>query len=193
MEEIKMKNESMQEIIFSSLNFTKMLRVFVTGSNKKIVKKLLQMFPKIRNYETFHEQFCHWFRRNIKTAKSHQLASYGQAAKVIDIAMKYLVYFRNFPNTQIISKLQPKLHCGIDNLILHHHLKKRYSVACRKVFSLKDIDQATYERLQAYLNEEAVAKGLLPVDYDERLWKQLKEEQKAYLEARKLLKKSKNK
>jgi hypothetical protein len=168
-----MKNESKQKIIFEALNFTTMLRVFVAGSNKKIAKKLLQMLAKIRNYESFHEQFCYWFHRNIKTAKSNQAASYGQAAKVIDIAMKYFVNYHHFTDTLMISKLKPRLHCGIDNLVLHH-LRKRYPDACKNVSSLKDIDKATYARLQAYLNEEAAAKGLMPIDYDEQLWKRLK-------------------
>ena len=90
-----------KNIIEMSLGFTGMMRLFTKGSKAKIRAKLDQNFSQLfgiqtcEDYQALHRSFCEWFIRTVRTAEKKfengkiqpsQPSSYGQAAKVLDIA-----------------------------------------------------------------------------------------------------------
>jgi len=154
-----------ETLVNSAVNYTTMLRVFKPRSKERICRKLQEVLCKVKTtpYEKLHREFCHWFAANIKRAKKYPPASYGEAAKTFDVAMKFLVGFCRLPNERAAQRLMPKLHCGIDRLTLRH-LKSKCS-------SLVELDDRGYKELQTLLNQEA--SGELPVVYDEVLRQRL--------------------
>ena len=98
-----------------ALEFTAMIRIFIEGSKGHIVTKLEEFFhglDKIRNpddYEARHRSFCEWFTQNVPAAEKklknarvqpREPSSYGQAAKVLDIAIKVYVYYCGTTNSR---------------------------------------------------------------------------------------------
>ncbi len=154
-----------------------MLRVFKQGALKEITSKLGDIVNQLGevDYEQLHEDFCSWFQRTIKTNRGKE-TSYGQAAKTIDVAMKVIVGYCYLPRLEIAVRLAPRLHATIDTLILND-LKKdhRDNSEIRAINTLADITQDKYKKLQELLNKEAKKKGQIPIDYDDCLWRRLKE------------------
>jgi hypothetical protein len=86
-----------KNIVEMAFDFTAMVRVFAKDSKEKIKAKLEEHFLCLKtirtqeDYEDFHRKFCKWFTGQIRTAgKKSEAASYGHAAKVLDIAIKGL-------------------------------------------------------------------------------------------------------
>jgi hypothetical protein len=99
-----------QNVLDMALTFTGMMRVFSTGSKQRIARKLGEITARLyavksaEDYERLHKDFCEWFCREIRTAiktkrntgqviKPTQPASFGQAAKVLDIALKVYIFY----------------------------------------------------------------------------------------------------
>jgi hypothetical protein len=89
------------------LGFSAMTQVFAKTSEDLILKRLeglLQTLPSVSGrygYERLHAEFCDWFARTIRTApreykngvvKQGRACSYGQTAKVLDVASKVYVH-----------------------------------------------------------------------------------------------------
>src|SRR5271157_2522286 len=93
--QIKIKN-----VIDMAIGFSAMTRVFEKGSKQKIAGKLeyslglLSGVDSKGDFEKIHSEFCEWFVKNICTSKkdlenkNSKAASYGQAAKLFNIAAK---------------------------------------------------------------------------------------------------------
>lgn len=173
-----------KNIIEMAVGFTAMLRIFAEGSNDRIAAKLEQFFlrlAEIRNrddYEVRHRSFCEWFTRDIRTAeKTFRNASvqpsgpssYGQAAKVLDIAIKVYVYYCAQPTSEVAERMIPFLHGAIDTPILKH-LKKSSKVSAT---TIKGLDEEAYRALQTVLLAESHASEMHPVQYDDILWRRL--------------------
>lgn len=96
-------------IIEMALDFTGMTRMFEGESSPKILEQLDDVFggfDHVRDqasYDLMHSRFCGWFTQNIRVTekklvkKSKKIipahgSSYGQAAKVLDIAAKVYVH-----------------------------------------------------------------------------------------------------
>ena len=67
-----------------------------------------------------HRDFCQWFVKTIKLAKTEEPSSYGHAAKVLDLALKVYVYYCKMPSPEKAESLMPRLNGGIDTPILRH-------------------------------------------------------------------------
>lgn len=178
-----------KNIIDMALTFTAMFRVFEEGSKPKIAEQLensLSQLPVISNKEQFeklHADFCNWFMCNIKTREKGEVASgpasYGQAAKVFDVAAKVYVYYCHLPDTKTAKILWPLLYGAIDTPIMKH-LKSKYprtKTDLKAIKSLKSIEKREYHILQDSIpdriQEEKEFKGQWPVQYEDVMWRRL--------------------
>ena len=187
----KAKKVKIQNIIDMAVSFSAMGRVFEKGSTEKIKARLNNCIDEFLNmstkqeYQTKHKQFCEWLTTNMKTAerkkhgriiKRSQYASWGQAAKVIDIVLKVCIYYCNLPSAEVSSKIIPWLNGAIDTRILDD-LKKRYnSSIISQASAIQDIDKARYEELQQIINtdiKKSFNGEISPVQYDDIKWREL--------------------
>jgi hypothetical protein len=65
-----------------------------------------------------HRNFCRWFVKTIRLAKSEEAPSYGHAAKVLDLALKVYVYYCKMPGPARAESLTPWLNGAIDTHFL---------------------------------------------------------------------------
>ena len=73
--------------------------------------------------------------KNGKVLKS-EAASYGHAAKVLDIAIKVYVYYCAQPNAEVAERLVPFLHGAVDTALMKHLNYPRTAI--------KDINEKAY-------------------------------------------------
>ena len=192
-EEMKEKAEKVkiQNIIDMAVSFSAMGRVFEKKSTEKIKAKLENCIGDFLNlsakeeYHEKHKEFCEWFTGNIKTAerkkdgriiKRSQYASWGQAAKVIDIALKVCIYYCNLPSAEVSSKIIPWLNGAIDSRILDDFKKRYNSSIISQASTIEDINKATYEKLQQMINtdiKKSFNREIFPVQYDDIKWREL--------------------
>jgi len=184
----KAEKAKIQNIIEMAVSFTAMGRVFEKRSAERIKAKLNNCIEEFFNlstreeYHRKHKEFCEWFTTNIKTAerkkdgriiKRSQYASWGQAAKVIDIVLKVCIYYCNLPSVGVSSKIIPWLNGAIDTPILHD-FKKRYNPPMiSQTSSIGDIDKVKYEELQKMIRKESCDGEIFPVQYDDIKWREL--------------------
>jgi hypothetical protein len=165
-----------QNIIEMAVQSAAMLRVFHGGELEKIVLKLGETISQLgkEGYEKLHKEFCDWFLKEIKPNVGEK-PSYGQAAKVIDVAMKIIVGYCYLPRLEVAVEVASKLHPAIDSYVLIH--LKDYPEA-KGIETLTQIDQPLYEKLQSYLKTEAQENGCIPIRYDDCLWRVRKDKEK---------------
>jgi hypothetical protein len=185
-EETKRKN-----IIEMALGFTAMIRIFSGGSKTRIEVQLDRLFSSLAEintrdeYEARHRSFCEWFSQEIWTAEKKlkngrlqpsQLASYGQGAKVLDIAIKVYVYYCARPTAEIAQHILPFLNGAVDVPIMNSLKKSKYAIAKIQATTIKEVDEAAYRALQAVVLAESRTLGLHPVQYDDAMWRSLNRE-----------------
>lgn len=181
----KIKNVIDMAITFSAMN-----RLFKKRSKHKIADKLecsLGMLTSCydkTNFENIHSEFCEWFVKNVYTAekkmknretKESQAASYGQAAKVFDVAAKVYVYYCHYPCCESFGKLLPMLHAAVDTLMMKN-LKKKYPKETIKATTIKAVGKSDYETLQNLVTKhikDEYADSIMPVHYDDIIWHRL--------------------
>ena len=142
-------------IVGMAVSFTAMLRVFEKGQGTKIKKRIarfLKSLPRVRTKREFdarHDKFCRRFTATVRLAKAQgdRNVSYGQAAKVLDVALKACVDFCLIPDPATSQRVKPFLHAGIDTPMLKH-LKKRGELKIA-ASSVHEINRQTYRLLQA--------------------------------------------
>lgn len=181
----------LQNIIDIAVSFSAMGRVFEKGSAEKIkdrMNKTIGDFLNLTSKEEYcrkHDNFCRWFCENIKTAerkkndkiiKSSQYASWGQAAKIIDIVLKVCIYYCNLPSIEYSSKVIAWLNGAIDTPLMKD-LKERYkSNANLRTNTIESIDKATYKELQRLIRKDIKTSfndKIFPVQYDDIKWREL--------------------
>ena len=126
-------------LVVAAADFTAMMWLFAKGSPAKIHRKLETAFAGLgsireqKDYDLMHADFCGWFTQNIERAQKKKQresgaairkSSYGQAAKVIDIAAKVYVYYCALPSRESAQVLIPLLHGALDNKIVKHLIQK---------------------------------------------------------------------
>lgn len=184
---IEKKRESIVEI---GVTISAMLRLFEIGSKQKIVSKLfddlheLEKINTLADFELFHKRFCDWFTSNIKTAQrtrnkkivsESRFASYGHAAKVLDVALKVMVYYSGLPNKKDAERILPLLNCAIDTQLLNY-LKAKFPSENISATTVESIDRNTYVRLQELIRADIGRKfndSILPPQYDDITWYEL--------------------
>lgn len=182
-EEAKRKN-----IIDMALGFTAMMRIFSKGSGLKIEAQLEKVFANLSmirtrdEYQALHRSFCTWFVQEIWTAEKtlkdgkcqpSQPASYGHGAKILDIGVKVYVYYSGLPTVEIAQRVVPFLNGAVDVPIMEELKKSEYSTTNIRATKIKEIDEGTYEALQAIVSAESRRRGLYPVQYDDIMWRTL--------------------
>lgn len=181
------KNKNIIEMAF---DFTAMKWLFSKGSTPKIHRKLetsFALFGGIReqkDYDLMHADFCAWFTQNIDRAQKRKQresgaairkSSYGQAAKVIDIAAKVYVYYCALPSRETAQVLLPLLNGAVDNEIVKHLIRK-FPDAGVESKQLEDIDRPKYDQLQSLVRREIredFNSEIVPVQYDDILFRRL--------------------
>jgi len=179
-----------KNVIDMAITFSAMHRLFKKGSKQKIAAKLECSFGMLAScddktsFEKIHSEFCDWFIKNVSTAekkmknkktKASQAASYGQAAKVFDVAAKVYVYYCHFPCFKPFEKLLPMLHAAVDTLMMKN-LKKKYPDEKIKAETIEAVDKYGYYTLQKLVTKhikDEYADSILPVHYDDIMWHQL--------------------
>jgi hypothetical protein len=176
-----------KNIIDMALGFTAMMRIFSEGSKSKIEQKLEHLFRNLVNintrddYDAYHRGFCVWFTREIQTAgkkmknrgfRPGQPASYGQGAKVLDIAIKVYVYYCSQPNAEIARRVEPLLNGAVDTPIMKH-LKCKYATSRIRAKTIQEIGEDAYRILQSLVLKESLSMSIYPVQYDDIVWRRL--------------------
>jgi hypothetical protein len=179
-----------RNVLDMAITFTAMVRVFKEGAKSTILAELSKFcgaLPTISSstvFEEMHHGFCTWFVNNIVTAEKKingetriqsSAASYGHAAKVLDIVLKVYVFYCHFPTNEDSEKLIPLLHAAIDTPILKF-LSNKFPNADIKASTIKEIDEQQYSLLQRLLGEDiyqSYQSSILPVEYDDLMWSEL--------------------
>ena len=161
-----------------------MTRVFEKGSRltiERMIEGFLSSLSDLhdqRQFDALHDDFCDRFTNTIRRAKAKEgedpRASYGQAAKVLDVSLKACVDYCQLPDPATSQRIKPFLHAGIDTPILCE-LNRREGQAF-KASTIREIDRNMYLSLQ-----DAVARhiedefnGLISrVMYDNIMWRRL--------------------
>ncbi|MFH1140807.1 MAG: hypothetical protein V1724_03860 [Chloroflexota bacterium] len=184
-EQAKLRN-----IVVMAFGFSAMTRVFEKKSTEAIVNKLSETLPQTtllktkKEFENLHDGFCRWFEQTVRTAdrkkdgktikKSH-LASYGQGAKVLDVALKVYVYYCHLPEKEKAKRTEEWLNAAIDTKMMKY-LKETYPEALIKATAIEDVDEKTYADLQKLVHtniEHRFPSGTLPVQWDDVMWRKL--------------------
>jgi hypothetical protein len=178
-----------KNIIDMALGFTAMTRIFSAKSKAKIEAQLEVLFTSLTEintraeYEARHRSFCEWFAQEIRTAEKRlkngklqpsEPSSYGQGAKVLDIAIKVYVYYCAQPTAQVAQRIVPLLNGAVDVPILKVLKKSEYATDTIRATTIKEIDEAAYLTLQAVVLAESHIHEVYPVQYDDIMWAALK-------------------
>ncbi|MDD5083173.1 MAG: hypothetical protein PHU08_07375 [Dehalococcoidales bacterium] len=182
-----------QNVIDMAFGFSAMTRVFEKQSTEKIINKLNEVLSQIaylknkREFTDFHDDFCRWFEQNIKTAKREKKngrinssgpASYGQGAKVLDVALKVYVYYCHLPDPETAERTTRWLNAAIDTKMMGY-LKKYPEAVSIKATAIADVDEKTYAVLQKLVrkdiqdNKHKFLSGTLLVQWDDIMWRYL--------------------
>jgi hypothetical protein len=177
-------------VLEMGLIFTAMMRLFMPGSNRRILGMLrtvtarLAEVDNIASFEAAHGAFCEWFCGEISTCeksrggrcvKKSQSASYGQAAKVFDIVLKVYVHYCSRPSASQAARLRSFLHAAVDTQILSY-LKSRFPEAKVTASTIEQLDARTYSELQGLIRRDLLASysgHISAVEYDDIIWRQL--------------------
>jgi len=211
MEKDKVEDVKRKNIIEMAIGFTVMMRVFRKASIDPIKTKLtdflfngIESVTTKESFDRIHNEFCEWFVKNISMAKKDESASYGHAAKLLDIVLKVYVYYCNLPNPERARFILPYLNSGIDNPIFRNLYNKFlkdggyksddiypyfpafYKALLENNLSLRDIlsltsilNKGVYDFLQMLIRLD-IARSfndqILPVQYDDIMWRRLNRE-----------------
>ena len=176
-----------QNIIDMAVGFTAMMPLFQERSADLVKEKLAGLFEgldRIRSDQDFiemHRDFCQWFVKTIRLAKTEEPSSYGHAAKIIDLALKVYVYYCKMPSPSKAESLAPRLNGVVDTPILRHLFKKleytyRASFPPHYLWTIKMIDKKDYELLQKLIRQDirdSFDDKIWPVQYDDIMGRRL--------------------
>ncbi len=186
-EEAKKKN-----ILDMALTFTAMMRNFNSGSKKRITQKLGETTDRLHDvraaedYEKLHNEFCGWFCGEIRTAektdrnsgaviKPSQPASFGQAAKVLNVARKVYVFYCVQPSAEVAARIHPFLHAAADVPIMNH-LRRKYAGVPTQARTIEQVDESTYRLLRTLVSRDIrdnFQDAVSQVQYDDIMWQKL--------------------
>jgi hypothetical protein len=176
-----------QNIIDMAVGFTAMMPLFQERSADLIKEKLADLFEGLdrissdQDFSKMHRDFCKWFVKTIRLAKTEEPSSYGHAAKVLDLALKVYVYYCKMPSPAKAESLVPRLNGAIDTPILRHLFKKMEDIYGKSfpphyLWTIKMIDKEGYDLLQKVIRQDirdSFKDKLSPVQYDDIMGRRL--------------------
>jgi hypothetical protein len=176
-----------QNIIDMAVGFTAMMPLFQERSAALIKEKLADLFEGLARissdqaFNKMHSDFCQWFVKTIRLAKTEEPASYGHATKVLDLALKVYVYYCNMPSPAKAESLMPRLNGAIDTPILRHLFKKLEDIygksyPPRYLWTIEIIRKEDYDLLQKIIRQDirdSFDDNILPVQYDDIMGRRL--------------------
>ena len=176
-----------QNIIDMAVGFTAMMPLFQERSADLIKEKLADLFEGLdrissdQDFSKMHRDFCQWFVKTIRLAKTEEPSSYGHAAKVLDLALKVYVYYCKMPSPAKAESLMPRLNGAIDTPILRLLFKKLEDVYGESfpphyLWTIKMIDKKDYDLLQKVIRQDirdSFKDKLSPVQYDDIMGRRL--------------------
>jgi len=187
-EKLDIEGAKSKNIIEMALGFTGMMRIFSENSKPRIHTELEKLFSGLHEiraaneYRARHRAFCDWFTQQIQTAPKNlkngkvqpsQRSSYGQAAKVLDIAIKVYVYYCGQPTAETAQRIVPFLNGAVDTPILKCLKISKFARTTIRATTIKAVDQSAYQALQSIILAESHARQIHPVQYDDVMWRQL--------------------
>jgi len=170
-----------RDIIDMAVGFAGMMPLFQERSADLIKGKLTETFEGLERigsdeeFNKMHKAFCQWFVKTIKLAKTEEPSSYGNAAKVLDLALKIYVYYCKMASPAKAELLTPRLNGVIDTPILRHLFKRLEDIYGKPspphyLWTIKMINEEDYGLLQKALRQEirdSFDDRILPVQYDD--------------------------
>jgi len=152
------------------LTLSAAMRVCVPGSKARIIEILVPIMERLckepEQFGVLRSEAIEMLRVQVFQSKHPtQNLSYGQAAKIVDYVLKYLVHPHGFPEV-IRKRLDPVLHPVIDSPILNNY---RVGLGLRAE-SLAQLGQEEHKRMEEKLIAEAGEEGLTVAEYDDELW-----------------------
>jgi hypothetical protein len=180
------KQAKKQNIIDMAVGFTGLMRLFQEHSGGLIREKLADLFEGLdrvssdQDFSKMHRGFCQWFVKTIGLAKTEEPASYGHAAKVLDLALKVYVYYCNMPSPAKAESLIPRLNGTVGTRILRHLFKKLEDIYGKSypphLWTIKMINKEDYDLLQKVIRQDirdSFDDTIWPVQYDDIMWRRL--------------------
>jgi hypothetical protein len=179
------KQAKKQNIIDIALGFTAMMPLFQERSADLIREKLADSFEDLdrissdQDFSKMHRGFCQWFAKTIRLAKTEESASYGHAAKVLDLALKVYVYYCKMPSPAKAEVLTPWLNGAIDSHILSYLYRKLEDIKGKPYpphysWTIKVINKEDYDLLQKVIRQDirdSFDGNITPVQYDDIMWR----------------------
>ena len=176
-----------RNIIDMAVGFTDMVPLFQERSADPIKEKLADLFEGLdrigsdQDFSKMHRDFCQWFIKTIRLAKTEEPSSYGHAAKVLDLALKVYVYYCKMPSPAKAESLIPWLNGVVDTPILRLLYKKLEDVYKKSypphyLWTIKMIDREDYDLLQKVIRQDiwdSFNDNIFPVQYDEIVGRRL--------------------
>jgi len=124
------------------------------------------------DYEKLHKGFCEWFLRRIGTAQQTP-PSFGQAASVLDTALKAYVLWGALPSREVAARIRPFLHGVLDGPMTDYLSAKYHEpISARTIGQVDEHLYQTFETLLASDVRETFP-GKVPVEYDDLIWERL--------------------
>jgi hypothetical protein len=181
------KQAKRQNIIDMAVGVSGMMPLFQERSADLIKEKLADLFEGLdrissdQDFSKMHRDFCQWFVKTIRLAKTEEPPSYGHAAKVLDLALKVYVYYCKMPSPAKAASLMPRLNGAIDTPILRHLFKKLEDIYGKSfpphyLWTIKMIDKENYDLLQKVIRQDirdSFGDSISPVQYDDIMGRRL--------------------
>ena len=173
----------LRSVVDMGLNFSAMLRLYATGSKKRLHHKILREMQQVEarseeEFTRFHSCICDWGIKNIRLRNGETFASYGQIAKTLDVVLKVAIYYCHLPDCERSGRISGWLNAAVDTRMmvmlggLYRDAIKPWPVRVREV------DRKSYEAIQGLVRQYIKDKhpGILPVQFDDIYWWKLNKE-----------------
>jgi hypothetical protein len=181
------KQAKKQNIIDMAVGFNGMTPLFQESSAGFIKEKLTEFFEGLyrigleQDFRKMHRDFCQWFVKTIRLAKSEQPASYGHAAKTLDLALKVYVYYCKMPSPAKAEGLIPMLNGAVDTHMLSYLYGKLEDIEGKPYpphysWTIDVINRENYDLLQKVIRQDIIDSfndDILPVQYHDIMSRRL--------------------
>jgi len=166
-------------LIDLGLNFSAMLRLYKRGSKQRLHAKVLseiQSLLKAESEEQFqrsHSSICEWGVKSLPANEGSGYASYGQAAKTLDVVLKVVIDYGHMPDCSKAKQLSPWLNSAVDNEMMTM-LKREYPDAIKPwPRSIRRVNKEEYLAIQSLVRRFNIEKHdnqITPIQFDDIYW-----------------------